>query len=1025
MKKAAYSLLLLAIVFSPLLSFAQDAVKIEGTIIDEKTQEPVIGAHISLADKTKGWSVSDVDGRFSFRVEAVPVTLLVNSMGYEVQEVAVSNAASPVVVQLRENANLLSEIVVVGYGTQRRKELTGAVASLGKEALKQHAVSADGLLTGAISGVNVSQVSGQPGAGSEIRIRGGNSVYANNEPLYVIDGFIYYSERLSGSVGNIESSINPLASINPADIESVEILKDVSAKAIYGSRGANGVILITTKKGERGKNSINYQYTLGIDKSVKKLKLLNAEQFREVNKNDVTWGNPDWISFYNEQSAAAGKPIDTDWQNAVLRTGVVQTHELSISGGDDNTRYLLSGNRTSQQGIILNSDFERYSGRINIDRRLSSNLTVGVTANADRSRQNSLTALTAGDGVGNSTPQQDGISNSLVYALFMPPVIPVNNHLTGEYNYYNPFERHAAFNYSGHNINPVNDLENTLGENISTTLLGSFYAKYFIPQVEGLAVKFSAGINTNYTTQNFFAPLTTMLGTGDDFQGRGSISNRRTDVSQAEYLLTYTKQLGKAHYVDALVGYTFQQTGTSVALSRAVKLDEFQLGRGKALRHYSRDEDASLHSLLGRVNYTLLGRYNLTATFRADNSSRFAKNHKWGRFPSIGVSWNVSDEAFFAKATSVFSTLKLRATYGSSGNQEIGFSEFDAYLNSGEYDGELALELTNLGNTNLRWETTTEYNAGLDAGLLSNRINLTVDFYSKKTSDLLVKVPPPFGLATKHKQTFNIGNVTNKGVELGVEATLVEQKSVRWTATANVARNINTITHLGKYNNLTEGDLQEQILRVGEAVGSFYGYIFDGVVQQGEVVVESGVQLTPGSIKRRNLNEDDKIDDDDKTVLGNIQPDFTYGFSTYASWRQWDLSLAVQGSQGNQVYNRLRQHLSEGNLERNRSTELLNAWTPENPSNEVPALSAYVDFKTLYSRYVEDASFLKLRHVTLGYTLPIKANGREVSFRLFVSGQNLYTITKYTGYDPEVSGGVDLGVYPRSRSLLFGAAINF
>ena len=931
-------------------------------------------------------------------------------------------------VEIKEKAvdgRSLDEVVVVGYGTQKRKELTGSVASLGRNTLKQRSLSIDGLLAGAISGVNVTQVSGQPGAGSEIRIRGGNSVYANNEPLYVIDGFIYYTERYGSGIGNIESSINPLASINPADIESIEILKDVSAKAIYGSRGANGVILITTKKGERGKNSINYQYTLGIDKSAKKLKLLNAEQFRKINKNDITWENPDWIRFYDEQSAAAGKAIDTDWQDAVLRTGVTQTHEFSLSGGDDNTRYLLSGNYTNQQGIILHSDFERFSGRVNIDRRFSSNFTVGITANADRSVQNSLTTLTSNDAKGNSTPQQDGISNSLVYALFIPPVIPVRNYITGEYNYYNPFERHQAFNYSGRNINPVNDLENTLGENINTTLLGNFYAKYYIPEIEGLAVKFSAGINVNYTTQNFFAPVTTMLGTGDDFQGRGSISNRRTDVSQTEYLLTYSKKLGTAHYIDALLGYTFQKTNTSVVLSRDIKLDEFQLGRGNALRNFSRTENADLHSLLGRINYTLLNKYNFTATFRADNSSRFAENYKWGYFPSLGASWNVSDESFFENAQPAFSTLKLRATYGSSGNQEIGFSEFDAYLQSGEYDGELALELTNLGNKNLRWETTEEYNLGIDAGFLKNRVSLTADVYYKKTNDLLVKVPPPFGSATNSKQTFNIGNVTNKGFELALDVSLIEQKNIRWTVTANFAKNINTITNLGKYNDLTEGGSQEKILRVGESAGSFYGYIFDGVVQTGEVVVENDVQLTPGSIKRRDLNGDHEIDSNDKTVLGNIQPDFIYGFSTFINWRHWDFSLLLQGSQGNEVYNQLRQHLNEGNLERNRSAELLNAWTPENPSNEVPALDAYIDFKTLYSRYVEDASFVKLRNITLGYTLPVKINKEEVKFRLFVSGQNLLTITKYKGYDPEAPGGIDTGVYPHSRSMLFGAGLNF
>ncbi|MDR3267959.1 MAG: SusC/RagA family TonB-linked outer membrane protein, partial [Tannerella sp.] len=812
-----------AVTASLAVSAQQSVTKLEGIVVDALTGETVIGANVAVKDEKTG-TVTSVEGTFSVPVNSFPVSLLISYIGYRTEEITVyESPKQQLTVKLSEDLNVLNEIVVVGYGTQRRRELTGSVASLSKTALEQTAVSIEGLLGGTISGVHVIQSSGQPGEGSAVRIRGGNSVYASNEPLYVIDGFIFFSEQnaTKAGIGGIDGSLNPLASINPADIESIEVLKDVSAKAIYGSRGANGVILVTTKKGKRNGNTIQYQYTAGTAVTAKKLDILNATRWARVQKDYFyNKGN-----FTDEQIPTLGN--GTDWQNAVLQTGTTQKHDISISGGDDKTRYLISGNYTGQKGIILNSGFERYSGRVNIDRELFKNLTAGITLTADQSKQDALTTFS---GVNyNDSPFSHGIANSLTLALYMPPVVPVYN-ADGSYNYTNPFE-YGYLSYYGKAANPVSDLNNSVGHTTGSTLLGNFYAKYDI--IDGLTAKINAGANVNYITQKYFAPPYTALGINQDIRGMAAIGNRRTLVSQTEYLLTYRKQLNDAHYFDVLAGYTDQKTETNFVVAKANNIEKIDnLAAGKELPPISRDQFGKLQSLLGRINYTLYGRYNLTATYRADKSSRFAKGYEWGYFPSVGLSWNAIDEAFLESAKEILPTLKLRATYGIAGNQEIGFDEYEAYFNVGRYNGEAAVIQENLGNDKLKWETTAEYNIGLDAGLWDEKVTFTADAYFKETRDLLLKVPPPLGSATSAFQTVNLGNVTNKGVEFAVNVNLLKRKQFTWSVAANIARNINTLTSIGEeYSELTQGSDQEMLLRVGESVGSFYGFLFDGVVQ--------------------------------------------------------------------------------------------------------------------------------------------------------------------------------------------------
>jgi TonB-linked SusC/RagA family outer membrane protein len=719
-----------------------------------------------------------------------------------------------------------------------------------------------------------------------------------------------------------------------------------------------------------------------------------------------------------------------DWQDAVLRTGVSQTHELSISGGNDKLRYLLSGNYTDQNGIILHSGFQRYNGRVNIDKNLTDRLTAGITATAGKSTQNSLTTFQEVNY--SSSPYSAGIANSLTYALYIPPVVPV--YVNGDYNYHNPYE-YAYLVYNGKTANPVSDLNNSTGQTINTTLLGNFYLRYNI--MDGLTAKVNAGTYLNHATQNFFAPSSTAIGL--DVEGMGGIGNKRQEVSQTEYTLAYIKQINEANFIDLLAGYTYQNTQTNYAVNLTTHFTNETLGvnnladGAKPFPPVSGASEAKLYSLLGRVNYTLLERYHLTATVRGDKSTRFANNYRWGYFPSVGLSWNINEESFL-KNVKTLNNLKLRLSYGTVGNQEIGDYEYAQTFTASMYDGKIAYSRTNLGDKNLKWETTVQYNAGIDVELFNNRLSIVADAYDKKTSDLLLAIPvdPSLGVKT---QLVNVGNVTNRGFEFSVHAVAFERKGIKWSVSANIARNINKITDMGGREQFVLGNNGEEILKVGESLGSFYGFKFDGIVQKGEDVSllpkNSYGTAQPGDIKIADTGgpdgtPDHEINSYDRVVLGNTQPDYTYGVQTTLGYHGFDLFISLQGSHGNKLFNYLRRYLESPNDSYNASAALLNSWTEENPSNTLPSLANMANdryYSFLDSRYVEDASFLRLKNITLGYTLKLQSVAAQ--FRVFASAQNLFVLTGYKGYDPEVSSGIDLGTYPTARTFSVGTRVTF
>ncbi len=1007
--------LFLAAALTVASTFATWAQTVQGTITDATSGESIIGATVKYGDG-KGVT-TDIDGHFTIDVKSLPVKLNISFTGYRPQTVTVYDDEEDINVKLTEKRSYLNDVVVVGYGTQSRTQLTGSVTTVKADVFENSTSSTlDGALSGQVAGLNVTAASGQPGAESSIRIRGGNSVNASNEPLYVVDGFIYFKDASSNStgLGSIEGSLNPLATINPNDIESIEVLKDISATAIYGSRGANGVILITTKKGKQGekKASINYGYSLGFSNVAKKLDLMNAAEWAQFQK---TYYNNKG-GYTDEQIAALGK--GTNWQDAVLRTALQQSHELSINGGTDKGRYAFSANYTDQDGIILNSGFQRYNFHTNAEWELLKNLKFGVNATYGRSKQSGLT--TSEKQVFNSSPFSAGITNSFVYALLTPPVVPVYN-ADGSYNFKNPYE-YAYFAIGDHASNAVYDLKESVAENINNYLLSNVWATYKLGDV---TLKAAVGLNSEKLTQNYFSGAYTSLGLANE--GIGGVGHRQTDTWQQEYTATYNKDINDNHHIDALAGYTKQNTTSTysnISTNHFTNetLKQYNLGDGANIyTPQTGISESTLNSIIARVNYTFLDRYNATATFRADHSSRFSKNHRWGYFPSLGLSWNVEKEKFLANARHL-DYLKLRLTGGVVGNQEINDYAFTTSYATGSYAGSSSYAKKNTANDNLKWETTASYNLGTDLGLYNGRLNFVLDLYYKKTSDLLLDVPMGFSTGVT-SQIQNVGNVVNKGIEFAVNGTLLKRRHLNWTASANIAHNHNEITDMGITNNVIQGADNEQILRRGEALGSFYGLKFLGIVQQGEDVSKlptvSGSAPKAGDLKFEDHNGDGKVDGNDRQILGSIQPDFTYGFSSQFQYREFDASITFAGSHGNKVYNALGRRLEQTGDSYNVLATVKDSWTAENGGNTLPYAGNDRPFSHIDSRYVQSASYLKLRNLTIGYR-PRLPKTFPVAVRIYATATNLFTITPYKGYDPEVSGGTDRGAYPSARTFTFG-----
>jgi len=1031
---------------------------IKGNVLDLKTKNPIAGATIHI-DGSTNTAVTDNKGSFQLTTyKKLPVTLFISFVGYQTQLVTVDSTNSELVaVQLKDAPNQLSDVVVVGYGTQRRKDVAGAVSSVSKENLSRPVTSADNLLQGSVSGVTVTQSSGQPGAGSSIRIRGGNSLSFGNDPLYVIDGFIYYNNNALANTGATPGvTVNALSTINPSDIESIDVLKDASATAIYGSRGANGVVIITTKKGTKGSNNISYGVYYGSEQVDKKLSLLNGPQWAKL-YDDIYKVTPTLQTGSGPASKAKIDSLGTtgqsaDWQDAAIRTATIQNHQLTIYGGDEKSRYSISGNYFDQGGILLNTDFQRYSGRVNYEKTASDKLKVSTSIFGSSSTEDKLT------GPFNSLNS----GNAFTTLLGVNPLHPITNADGTYYTKADPFYTNINNTTQPYTTNPLQDITATTNKTILTRFLGNFSAEYKF--TKELVFKITGGADFLNVKQNYYAPnytgspanATSGSSTGATTNGFASVGVSHAVSWLNENTLTYDHIFRDKHFLNLLGGYTIQQQNAETVVANADNfpnnLTSFNnLSYGTPVVGGSTESPNTIESFLGRINYSYDHRYNLSISGRYDGASVLGPDKKYGFFPAIGFSWNTSDEKFFEKYTNVVNNLKLRLTAGQTGNANIP-SYTSESLVGGPYTyflgGNLVQGLSSiqLANDNLTWETTTQYDGGIDIGLFKNRIIFTGDAYYKKTTNLFVNAGGLVPLSTGYASVAeNIGSIENKGIELSLTTDNIKVKDFDWKTTLIYGTNANKILSLGPSQSFqpvaATGQVSPEILKVGLPIGTFWGYSTAGLLTTSDVYGAHpaptllGVSQQTGDRKYVDINGDGKIDANDKHNLGNAQAKFTASMSNTFTYKGFDLSIFFQGSFGNKIFNLEEQQLEKTTTTTNVSAVLLNRFdSVSNPNGKFPkATNAPV--MQVQDTYIEDGSYIRLKNITLGYTFPLRIASkiRAKQIRLYISAQNLLTITHYTGLDPEANyydqnnllPGIDAGVYPHYRTFLGGLNVTF
>lgn len=1042
MNRITVIIILLSSLLMPSYAAAADAGgTVAGTVVDE-TSLPLIGASVSIQGTEPAVGVvTDIDGNFELRLPGADATLEVSYVGYETVRVK-ATPGTPMQIVMRESATALQEVVAIGYATMKKSDLTGSVEKVSMEDLNRATVSSfDQALGGRIAGVQVVASDGQPGEGANIVIRGSNTISdeADGTPLYVIDGF---------------ATDDPNAgAINPADIESIDVLKDASATAIYGARGANGVIIITTKRGSESAPRITYEGSVSYQRRPKGLRLLQGREFVELQAEILTPDEMNKTYFSYDEALGRYQTLadydnrrSTDWQDEVFRNAAMTNHHLALTGGTKNTRYSGALSYYHQDGTIINSSYESIKARTTLDQRISPTVKVGTVVNFANNTS-----------VGSAPTQGDGQSTQyfLYQVLAYRPV---------KYRSTDDLEDIVDNNGGTYPYNPVKTIRNTyerlrnrqlsLNAYLNWDILPSlmFKATFAYTWREARTEKF-------YNKDTYFGdPAYSPTGTN------GSFNIKEWNSWSNEYTLNYRHQWG-AHKFNGLAGMSLLSKQISNVGAKAVHIPWDDLGfwgidTGTAQSIVADNVLERMMSFFGRFNYDYRGRYLFTATLRADGSSRFV-HHKWGLFPSASAAWRIIDEPFMSRATGWLSNLKIRVGWGATGNNATR----DVYPGNLLYWGgenypwnnslHQALYMLQIANRKLRWETTYQTNIGLDFALWRNRLNGTIDIYDKDTRDLLLyaDVPPSLGF-TQVQQ--NIGSISNRGLEVTLNATVLPgtRGSLKWTSSFNIAFNRNKVTALSDgQESRTAGvrypsipDLY--ICKVGRPLSEMYGYVYDGVYQYSDFdEVSPGVyrlkdnvpdntndraNIRPGDPKLRDINGDGRLTTEDRTVIGHGLPIHTGGFTNNFEWRGFDLSIFLQWSYGNDVinYNRvLLENLQGRHL--NQLATAANHWRPDTPTDYLWAPGRGLN-NLHTSREVEDASFLRLKNIQLGYTFPAKwlRGTRLASVRAYLSAQNVATLTGYSGYDPEVSTrnsamtrGFDYSAYPKAQSFTFGVKI--
>lgn len=1002
-------------------------------IVTSSDGEPMPGVNVVIKSTSSG-TVTDATGRYNLNVPGDNAILVFSFIGYMTQEVSVGNQ-SAINVKLEASLETLSEVVVIGYGTVKKSDLTGSVSSVKAEELKAvPTTSFEQALQGRAAGVQVSQTSGQPGAEASIRIRGTSSILAQNEPLYVIDGMLINSS--SGDVtagGGLGQRISPLAAISPGDIESIEILKDASATAIYGSRGANGVILITTKRGKKGTSTVDFETYYGVQEASNMLDLLNAQQFGEL-VNEAKINSGQLPVYVNPQNLGEG----TDWQEELLRVAPIQNYQLTFSGGNEKTQYAITGGLFDQKGVIVNSNFQRYSFRSNITTAINDKFTVGTNLAFSRTRGN-----TVNTGLQFITP---GVIGG---ALGMNPILPVYDPTRkGGYTHENTIAGQIGTVIG----NPVAEAKEHKSLSTNSRFLGNIEGSYKL--AKGLTFKTTFGVDAVFSRDRVFAP--SWLKASEGSRGEAGLANLEAFTWLNENTLTYNTDLREKDNLNVVLGYTLQEFQNEFNSVYVFDIPDDKLGfhnLGAALNPQAPSNGEtrwSMVSYLGRAQYSLTGKYIFTLTGRVDASSKFAENNKYSFFPSAAFAWRIIEEPFMQNIQA-FSDLKLRGSIGIIGNQAISpyqslpltAPQGEGVFNTGTgYSYYISSQPQSFNNPDLKWETTRQISAGIDASFFEGRLSASLDYYQKYTYDLLLSTPISSTTGFEFT-TLNVGNVENRGFDLEINSFNTSNSSaVKWTSALNFSINRNKVTRLATDNDVNLGS--GLILREGEAIGTFYGYQFDGIFQTNEEADASAVfvnqtganKAVAGDRRYRDVNNDGVINEDDRMILGNALPDFTWGLNNDIGYKNFTLSFFIQASHGNEMANLNTAALEDFRGLNNVSAEAaLNRWTPHNPSNRYPRALANrsVDVGTFSSVMVEDASYVRLKNVTLGYNLPSNMLQRLSvrNVRVYLSATNLFTITDYKGFDPEGSAhgtataypGVDQGRYPLTKTYLVGLNI--
>jgi len=973
----------------------QHAVK--GKVTDSEGN-PLPGVNIVEVGTTNG-AVTDLDGNYSITVSSEDAVLSFSFIGYLTEQIEVGGQTR-IEVTLVEDIQALDEVVVVGYGTIKKSDLTGAVASVGEDDLASYPSSnAVQALQGRAAGVTVQMVNGEPGGDYKIRVRGATSINASSNPLVVVDGLV-------------GGSMPP-----PEDIASIEVLKDASATAIYGSRGANGVIMVSTKLGKSGETNVNINSYYSFQNEIGRMDVLNAREFAEY-INDARG-----TEFYDLNNIS----IDTDWQDLVFQQGYVQNHQLSISGGNEKLQYYASGIYYDQKGVIKTSTFDRYSLTSNLKYKLSDRIRINLNSILQGSMSNGVITQ------GGSGPTNSGVINAA--QRFDP-----NQGIVDENGKYTQSKVGiAAFE------NPMAVIDGRDEENRRDNIQVNLKAEFDI--LEGLTFNSTFGTIIRNSRNGVYNNKKSNL--GEITNGRANLSYGRNSNFLTEQYLNYDFNVGDKNNFVITSGYSYQKfNNESFSASNngftTDALGFWNLGAGTNLQipnsSYSASEIASFY---GRFNYNFGNRYLLTLTGRYDGASQFSDDNKWSFFPSGALSWNVHNENFWPQ-NGVITAFKLRGSYGLTGNQAIGAYQSLARISNTFFvinnNSVSSVRPTSIANKDLTWETTSQYNIGTDLGFFERRLIIFADYYYKKTEDLLFSVPIP-AFSGFQRRLENLGSIENKGFEFQLESKNLVNK-FQWTTSFNLTLNRNKVLELPEsvdiiYSSAPSsigGRMETSILREGEPVGSFYGFVYEGVYQEGNVFIAGGgFETEPGGEKFADINGDEVLNNSDREIIGNPNPKAVWGLNNDFSYKGFYLNVFLQAYTGADMMNLVKMDLDRLSGNTNATTDALKRWSPENTNTAVPkAFAGRVS--RVSSRFVEDGSFVRLKNISLGYDFnQAFLNKLKVSSaRVYISGQNVLTFTEYSGVDPEVaymSNNVNLGLdydsYPNTKSWTLGINIGF